>query len=60
MSRHWMDQRHVLTSMYETYASPCNRHRLAHTLEVESWPASGVLAAFCCEHAAPNLSNREP
>jgi hypothetical protein len=34
MSRDWMDQRHVLTSMYETYASPCDGHRLAHNPEV--------------------------
>ena len=40
-----------LACSYETARTGGDSDRLAHTLEVESWPASGVLAHFCCEHA---------
>jgi hypothetical protein len=49
-----------LACSYETARTGGDSDRLAHTLEVESWPVRGVLAAFLLRTCCFNLSNREP
>jgi hypothetical protein len=49
-----------LACSYETERTEGDRDRLAHNLEVESWPVRGVLAAFLLRTCCFNLSNREP